>query len=48
MNNFYSGQTNTVHELLQMKDELLKEKSMIEAVINNVREELNEVNIKYD
>jgi hypothetical protein len=31
-----------------MKDELLKEKSMIEAVINNVREELNEVNIKYD
>jgi hypothetical protein len=31
-----------------MKDELLKEKSMIEAVINNVKEELNEVNIKYD
>ena len=48
MNNFKSGQTNTVHDLLLMKDELLKEKSLIDTMIGSVREELQEVTTKQE
>lgn len=40
-NTLSSGQSNTVHELLIIKDELLKEKDMLNAMLANVQLEVN-------